>query len=102
MIEEKLQKLQDEITTWADSTFGGNRKPKSVIAHLAKEVMELYDDPTDLSEYADVLILTLNAAKLAGYDVNLLVLGIEAKMIINKQRKWGKPDNNGVIEHIKE
>ena len=25
---------------------------------------------------------------------------IEKKMVINRKRKWGKPDADGVIEHI--
>lgn len=97
-----LQKFQNDITEWANTTFGNNRQPSSVIAHLAKEVIELSEQPYDIEEYADCFILLLNASKLAGVNVQQLLEAAESKMEINRHRKWGKPDENGVVEHLRE
>ena len=99
---KNFQPLQDSITAWADSVFGKDRKPESILQHLKKEIEELLEDPSSLEEYADVGILWLNAAKKAGYDVDDLYFAIVGKMWVNKCRKWGKMDENGVVEHLRE
>jgi NTP pyrophosphatase (non-canonical NTP hydrolase) len=48
-------------------------------------------------ELADVYILLCAVAGLTEIDLNLYV---RDKMGVNKNRKWGKPDNDGVVEHI--
>jgi hypothetical protein len=99
---KNFQPLQDSITAWADSVFGKDRKPEYILQHLKKEIEELIKDPSSLEEYADVGILWLNAAKKTGYDVDDLYFAIVGKMWVNKCRKWGKMDENGVVEHIRE
>jgi hypothetical protein len=38
-------------------------------------------------------------AHLMGYD---LLDEARKKMVKNRKRKWGEPDKNGVIEHLRE
>ena len=46
------------------------------------------------------MILLLDAAKKAGISgTGLIRIGF-IKLALNKKRKWGKPDKDGVIEHI--
>jgi hypothetical protein len=97
-----FQRLQDSITSWADSVFGKDRKAEMILRHLEKEIKELIQEPSDLEEYADIGILWLNAAAKAGYKVDDLYFAIIGKMMVNKSRKWGRRDENGVVEHLRE
>ena len=96
-----FQLLQDSITAWADSAFGKDRKPESILHHLKKEIDELIQEPMSLEEYADIGILWLNAADKAGYKIDDLYFAMVGKMWVNKTRKWGRADENGVIEHLR-
>ncbi len=98
---KNFQPLQDSITAWADFVFGRDRKPEQILQHLKKEIEELIENPSSLEEYADIGILWLNAAKKAGYEVDDLYFAMISKMRINKARKWGKADENGVVEHLR-
>ena len=97
-----LQSFQISQGKWSDDTFGKDVPPRAKIAHLIKEVDELYRSPYDIEEYADCFILILDAARKAGYDVSDITSAMWDKLEVNRQRKWGKPDENGVVEHIRE
>ncbi len=97
-----LQTLQRECTAWTAKQFGENRSPSPPIAHLAKEVKELADDPFDRFEYADCLLLILDAANNAGISADVLLKTAFQKLEINKQRKWGKPNEAGFVEHVRD
>lgn len=102
------KKQFNEITEWQDATF-----PKSTtlsrISHLKQEVNELFDAialdmPTEQekeSEFADCFILLFGAAKKHGLDYENICRVIDDKMKVNYSREWGKPDENGVVNHVK-
>ena len=69
----EILRLQKECVRWGDQTFGVRTDPEGVIAHLRKEVAELAARPFAASEHADVLILLLNAAHIAGLTATQLV-----------------------------
>jgi hypothetical protein len=97
----RIQRLQDEAGEWSDATFGYNRSAEGPIAHLAKEIEELADNPGDRLEYADCLLLLLDAYRLAGGSADDLVGAAWQKFGINRSRVWGEPDENGVVEHVR-
>lgn len=104
------EKQFNEISAWQRETFG-QATPFSKIAHLTEEVEELYEalhmhEPAASSqnvrhEFADCFFLLFGAASAAGMTYQDIVNAIEEKFTINKARKWGKPDANGVVNHIK-
>ena len=98
----QLQKLQDDVAEWGSNTFGnsGHARLIAIIHHLKKEVQELLESPYSGMEYADCLTLLLDAAKMAGFNTDDLIRVSFDKLEINKTRKWGSPDKNGVCEHI--
>jgi NTP pyrophosphatase (non-canonical NTP hydrolase) len=123
---QRLQKLQDEIMKWSDDTFGKYRSASPMAYHLKKESDELiyalkqleeesYTN-SDISaigvqelirknnrilfELADCFSLIIDCAAHAQIKMNRLIDATEEKLQINKERKWGKPDVNGVVEHI--
>lgn len=107
------RQLFEEITKWQDETFPHSTE-QSRIAHLKKEVLELekavvqhqrrpnavtIDDKKD--EYTDCFFLLFGAAKKAGMSYEDICNAILRKFRVNEKRKWGKPDKNGVVEHIR-
>ena len=120
---ERLQLLQNQISDWSDSTFdnGVRNMARSlpISHHLKKESEELIkaldqyfnfkvgnawsfkDYESVGEELADCFILILDCAKHFGYNADDLVTAAHNKLEINKSRVWGKPDVNGVVEHIK-
>lgn len=93
-----------EITEWQKETFS-KATPLSKIAHLKKELEELISDlennnPDRRLEFADCFFLLFGAAHADGMDYNDICQAIKDKFEINKARNWGKPDKDGVVEHI--
>ncbi|MFV0402439.1 MAG: dATP/dGTP pyrophosphohydrolase domain-containing protein [Bacteroides graminisolvens] len=111
---ERMQILMNEIRAWSDLQFdNGIFRPSRSLAiskHLQREAKELtvalekYGESgcyaPVMEELADVLILLLDVATHTGNDVDALLTAANNKLQINKKRKWGEPDTEGVIEHI--
>ncbi len=93
---QNFSKFQKEVGTWGNETFT-KAHPDSIIAHLRREVTELQNSHRP-EESADCLILLLHHAHRVGYD---LLEEAKKKFEIIKKRKWGEPDKEGVVEHIK-
>ena len=109
-----MNELQfNEITKWQKETFG-EATPLSKLAHLIQEVVELKDaivaenETCGLTghndvrmEYADCFFLLFGSAAAYGFSYKDICDAVQEKFEINKARKWGKPDENGVVNHIK-
>ena len=94
----ELSAFQQEVGAWGDETFNPKRgnNSKAIVHHLIKEVDELLESNAP-DEAADCFILLLHHAHTLGYD---LFTEAQKKMEINRKRKWGEPDKNGVVEHV--
>jgi NTP pyrophosphatase (non-canonical NTP hydrolase) len=106
--KDSMGKLQLEISDWQDKVFT-KANALSKMSHLAKEVIELnkalvYDTEMQhkeeliAEELADCQHLLFGIASKCGIN---LYEATRCKFEINKKRKWGKPDKNGVVEHLK-
>jgi len=93
-----LRELQDTIGQWSEVTFD-DASPVPKLHHLKREVDELLAEPYDRFEYADCLILLVDAARKAGLSADTLVETAFEKMEINKRRVWVE-DDNGVSHHL--
>lgn len=59
---------------WSARTFGVDRKPPSIIAHLRNELEEeLKKEPDDLLEWADIMILAADGAFVCGFPIDSVV-----------------------------
>jgi NTP pyrophosphatase (non-canonical NTP hydrolase) len=92
------------VTNWQAKTFP-NTIPESAAQHLIEEAEELlleikYPTSNLKFELADCFILLMGIASLSGMDYDDISNAILEKMSINKKRKWGTPDENGVVKHI--
>jgi len=120
---KKVQIIMDELRDWSYKTFGNHKRTIPMLYHLKKETQELiealeefekirYDDSISVQEYdekfdnvrmefADNMILLLDAASDFNMDADQLFSNVKEKFEINKKRTWGKPDEKGVVEHVK-
>jgi len=102
----------NEISAWQKETFG-QATPLSKLAHLLEEIVELKDElinekehPTSTNfnkvrmEFADCFFLIFGSAAAYGFSHQNICDAIQEKFEINKARKWGKPDENGVVKHV--
>ena len=102
-----MKKLQFWIISkWQKKTFG-EATALSKLAHLKLEIKELESDlennsPDKRLEFADCFILLYGAAASDGMSYQDICDAIAEKMQINLNRRWGNPDENGVVNHIKE
>lgn len=96
-----LQWLQSIVVRWADRQFP-NRVPSMALLKMFSEIGEVIDAPSDPMEWADVLILFLDVAKLSGVSGDQLTAAFLRKMEINEGRRWNDENGLGVISHIKE
>lgn len=104
-----LDDFQERVGKWAEATFP-HATDQSVAAHLTREVRELralcdasLHEPVAHDEYggelADCFLLLLHLAH--RLDLSLFEEAAH-KFSENQHRKWGTPDAEGVVEHIRE
>lgn len=92
--------FQHEVGLWARKTFPGSTD-MAKLKHLQKEVVELMEAHGDRrkEEAADCLLILMHFAEAHGFS---LLGAARDKHEINRKRRWGKPDKDGVIEHIRD
>lgn len=106
--ESEAQQFMTDVHNWADKTFGTERTALAPLYHLKKEVDEAIKSMQQgirenaVAELSDCFILILNASSKYRMTFDELLKASKNKMEINKSRKWGNPDNNGVVEHLKQ
>lgn len=87
---------------WSEATFGPGARTKGVIDHIRKELCEIEDDPADLREWVDVIILAFDGAWRAGWEAEAIIEAIVAKQRKNEARTWPDwrtADPDKAIEH---
>lgn len=89
-----IQQLTAKVVEWADSVFP-ERRPESALLKLFEEVGELVKDPSDGSEYADIMIMMLDLAHMHNIDIEMETL---VKLEINRTRNWAK-SKTGTLQH---
>ena len=96
-----LDECQDDIGAWGDATFP-HSTIDTVMAHLAEEVAEFFDDwragrETQEEEAADVLLLLLHYAHKRGFSLRARAA---EKMALNRARRWkATPEPAGHVTH---
>ena len=102
-----LDSVSRDVVAWANATFpqsslGGK------ITHLEREVRELREAATTAwsppperlaEELADVFMILAHTAAFVGVD---LARAVAEKLAICKTRKWGNPDADGIVEHVRD
>jgi len=73
---------------WSRNTFGPGTRTAGVIDHIRKELKEIEAEPTDLSEWIDVVILAMDGFWRHGGSAEDLMPRLIAKQQKNFARKW--------------
>lgn len=89
---------------FSEKTFGPASRKHGVVDHIRSELEEIEENPSDLSEWIDVIILGFDGAWRAGHSAEEIVNALVAKQTKNENRNW--PDwrtaeDGKAIEHIK-
>lgn len=69
-------------------TFGPGTRTEGVLRHIADELDEIRADPSDVTEWADVIILALDGAWRAGHSPQEIIDAIVMKQERNEKRTW--------------
>lgn len=95
---DSFRGAQRSIVMWANAAFPARRSEK-VFIKLMGEMAELAAVPDSALEFADLMILLLDYAYLENIDI---AAALEAKMEINRQRRWNYNPATGLAQHIEE
>lgn len=98
---EHLHRQRD----WSARTFGPGERTAGVVDHIVKELHEVLNDPGDLSEWIDVVILALDGAWRMGFTPEQIVVALVAKQAKNEARQWQDwrtAEPGKAIEHVRE
>jgi hypothetical protein len=84
--------------------FGPHDNTLGLIDHIKKELIEVEQDPKDIKEWIDIIILAMDGAWRNGHSPEAIEAALIEKQETNKQRKW--PDwrtatPGKAIEHIR-
>lgn len=98
---EKFNEFVRNRRAFSYETFGSPKYRGAIppLNKLLEEVSELIAKPHDTMEWADCLLLFLDAADRQGYSVDDLIDFSNEKLKINKTRKW-RSDEHGVFSHV--
>lgn len=75
---------------WSDDTFGkpDTRSPEGPLNHLKEEADEAIAKPEDISEFADIFILLVDALRLSGHTLQDLEEGVYDKFEVIQKRLY--------------
>jgi hypothetical protein len=83
-------------------TFGPGRRTLGITRHMEKEIAEVREDPDDLSEWVDLVILALDGYWRHGGTPATILRDLQAKLDRNIARTWPPtaPESEPV-EHVR-
>lgn len=82
--------------------YGPGERTTGVLDHISKEIEEARENPTDLSEWIDLILLSIDGAWRMGFTPAQIAAALEAKQTKNEGRDWPDwrtADPNKAIEH---
>lgn len=91
-----LLAMQERVANWADKQFP-YRTTADVLLKLYEELGEYARDPKAPLEFADVMILLLDAARMNNINI---ARAVSDKMAINEERKWTVDPNTRIMRHV--
>lgn len=94
---ESLSMMQKDIISWANSVMPHRTITNACTKLVMEEIPEFLMSDNDPLELADIAIILLDMAHLAGVD---LEAAIREKMAINKARTWQINQSTGLLKHV--
>jgi hypothetical protein len=92
---------------WSYKNFGHGHRTTAILNHIEKEIKEIVENPHDLEEWIDIIILALDGAWRCGrqrdYTPEDIMDMLDFKQLKNFDRVWVLPaDPNQPCEHQRE
>jgi len=98
----KLEQYVQRQEEWSSRTFGHGPRTLGVTRHIEKEIAEIRENPHDLSEWVDVVILALDGYWRHGGDPREIMKHLTAKQEKNFARQWPTPTSqDDAVEHVR-
>lgn len=96
-----MRRVWDEMTGWSRKTFGSDqeRGPIGPLRHLKLEADEAIES-NERDEYADCLLLILDAARRAGFTYDYLIAVTLQKLAVCRTRTYPKPAPDEPVHHV--
>jgi hypothetical protein len=86
---------------WSKNTFGDGARTEGILKHIEKEILEVRDAPSDLSEWCDIVILALDGAWRAGHSPAEICRALESKQAKNMTRVYLRTSDDVPSEHVR-
>lgn len=100
--EITMKKYLVDQMKWSRKNFGTSRRTKGIIEHIKKELIEVEENPTDLTEWIDVMILAFDGYWRHGGLPSDLMPHLIMKQRKNFKRVYPFPTSDDVpSEHIR-
>lgn len=88
---------------WSAIVFGEGPRVEGICKHIESELKEVRANPSDVTEWVDIVILALDGAWRAGYSPAEVCEALHAKQNINLDRQWKPITSDGEpIFHIRD
>lgn len=87
---------------FSERTFGPGARTQMVLDHIRKELIEIENNPGDVMEWVDVILLALDGAWRSGCSPEYVCHAISEKQERNEHRQWPDwrtSDPDKAIEH---
>jgi len=89
---------------FSEKAFGPGERIEGLMDHIRKELVEIEENPNDIEEWADLILLALDGAWRQRYSAVDIARAIESKLAKNERREW--PDwrtaePGKAIEHVR-
>lgn len=100
-MNKDFDELQITIGKWSDSQFGKRDHINGILKHLIEEIIEISEDPKDITEFGDAYMLFSDAARISGFTMSQVYDATLEKLEINKNREWALDEESGLMKHVK-
>lgn len=97
-LAEYLERQQ----VWSEQTFGPGQRTGGITKHIEKEINEVRENPRDLTEWIDVMILAMDGYWRHGGTPDTIMRDLIAKQAENFSRRYLPPTSEDEpSEHIR-
>lgn len=94
----------EKTANFSAKTFGNGYRTTGICEHIRQELEEIRENPNDLFEWVDVIILALDGATNRGFTPKQITEALEVKLAVNICRNWpsiAEQEEGKPINHIK-
>jgi hypothetical protein len=98
-----IEQFLENQKFWSEIVFGTGRRTIGICNHIRSELIEIEDDPDNLEEWIDVLLLAFDATWRLGASPKDVVETLLKKQHRNINREWGPiPPETEPSFHLRE